>query len=323
MWDIFLSYSHADSPFVKHLVPHLQSQGISYWLDKHEIGVGQTLIERIQYGIDNSGFLAVVISSNSVESEWVKKEVAVGIDKEVSQKQVFVLPIKIDGCRIPWLLAGKMCADFSNNYDEGLRTLIATIKPERRNIIKVNEAIVCVDLTDPTGANALVHRLWKLQALQGELSEWVDCFYVSGEIEEVKTNPIIDCYKESCGRTNLFQFRFLPPIIGKHVLNLNVHYHVTNTFLESEESWSVFTPLSSCKSCAVNRASGGCSALKIIFPSERPYRSFRGVAKSGNKIFDRSFLIKEFSIDRRKAIQWDLNNEEFVTKPEYIISWSW
>jgi len=47
---------------------------IGVWYDKWEIKVGDSLIEKIQEGLDIHDYLAIILSPESVSSEWVKRE---------------------------------------------------------------------------------------------------------------------------------------------------------------------------------------------------------------------------------------------------------
>ena len=93
MSSIFLSHNSVDKPFVRKLANDLRRRGHYAWVDEAEIKVGDSLIEKIEEGIDNTDFLGVVISQNSIESEWVKREVRIALTQEISGKQVKVLPI--------------------------------------------------------------------------------------------------------------------------------------------------------------------------------------------------------------------------------------
>lgn len=65
MSSIFLSHSSNDKPFVRKLAADLRRAGFYVWVDEAEIKVGDSLIEKIEDGIDNTDFLGVVISQNS------------------------------------------------------------------------------------------------------------------------------------------------------------------------------------------------------------------------------------------------------------------
>lgn len=73
MGSIFLSHNSADKPFVRKLAADLRRNGFYAWVDEAEIKLGDSLIEKIEEGIETTDFLGVVLSRNSINSEWVKR----------------------------------------------------------------------------------------------------------------------------------------------------------------------------------------------------------------------------------------------------------
>ena len=73
--------------------------------------------------------MVVVLSKASVESAWVRKELAIALTGELVQKQVKVLPIVIEKCTIPPSLIDKFYANFSDGYLSGLRRLLEALSP--------------------------------------------------------------------------------------------------------------------------------------------------------------------------------------------------
>lgn len=121
---VFISYSTKDSEFVTKLSAELVKHRIKVWLDKWEMKPGDSLIEKIQTALTDSSFLLVILSKNSVESEWCKKELNSGLMRELNEKQVVVIPILLDDCKVPLLLQEKVYADFRTDFDEGLKSLL-------------------------------------------------------------------------------------------------------------------------------------------------------------------------------------------------------
>jgi hypothetical protein len=121
---LFLSHSSADKRFVHQLAVDLTSRRIPVWFDKWELKVGDSLSAKISEGINSSGWLAVVLSKNSVESPWFKKELNAALARELRDQNVFVLPIVLDDCKIPLFLLDKVFADFRQSYADGIESLV-------------------------------------------------------------------------------------------------------------------------------------------------------------------------------------------------------
>lgn len=124
---IFISYSHQDKDFVDKLATNLVMHKARVWIDRWELNVGDSIIERIQEAIKESDALIVVISNSSMKSEWCKKELSAGFLRELEEKRVVVLPLLLEKCEMPIFLRGKMYADFRHDFDKGLKTILEAI----------------------------------------------------------------------------------------------------------------------------------------------------------------------------------------------------
>jgi hypothetical protein len=109
-----MSHDHRDKPFVRELATYLQKYGITVWVDEAEIGIGESLLNKVARGIAENAFVGVVLSRNSVASQWVAHELRLAMDRELREKRALVLPIVLDEAERPAFLADKLYADFSN-----------------------------------------------------------------------------------------------------------------------------------------------------------------------------------------------------------------
>jgi hypothetical protein len=124
----FLSHSSRDKPFIRQLATDLTANGITVWLDEQMIKVGESILERVGQGLAESDYFLIALSDNSVNSEWVKKELNEALLKEIEERKVRVLPIKLSDCEIPSLIRDKKYADFSHGYRSGLNDLLAAMR---------------------------------------------------------------------------------------------------------------------------------------------------------------------------------------------------
>lgn len=69
----------------------------------------------------------VILSNASVKSAWCAKELNAGLMRELEEKRVVVVPVLVEDCQIPTFLREKMYADFRNNFDHGLRTVLESV----------------------------------------------------------------------------------------------------------------------------------------------------------------------------------------------------
>ena len=115
---IFISYSRTDVAFVDWLAKRLVARRHHIWMDRWELSIGDSLISKIQGALTDSDAMLIVLSKNSVGSEWCKKELNSGLMRELEEKRVLILPCVIDDCNIPLFLREKLYADFRKDRDE-------------------------------------------------------------------------------------------------------------------------------------------------------------------------------------------------------------
>lgn len=115
---IFISYSHEDSEFVDTLAANLVRAKHHIWMDRWELNIGDSLTNKIEETLTTSSAIIVVLSKNSVESNWCKRELTAGLVRELEEKQTIVLPVVIGDCKIPLFLRDKLYADFRKDPDK-------------------------------------------------------------------------------------------------------------------------------------------------------------------------------------------------------------
>lgn len=130
---VFISHSHQDKAFVDRLATQLVLHKAYVWLDRWEIRVGDSLLDKVQEGIKSSGALIIVLSKASVASEWCRKELNAGLMRELAERRVIVLPLLLEDCEIPLFLRDKMYADFRTDFDAGLRKTLEAISAVTSN----------------------------------------------------------------------------------------------------------------------------------------------------------------------------------------------
>jgi hypothetical protein len=123
---VFISHCHSDKRFAKKLAKDLLNIGVRVWIDEAEIKLGDSLIKKIQEGIDQVDYLVVVLSPESVSSEWVSREIDIAMNQEINGRRVKVLPLLYKTCDLPLFLSGKLYGDCttSKKYQKSLNMLI-------------------------------------------------------------------------------------------------------------------------------------------------------------------------------------------------------
>ena len=129
----FLSHSSKDKAFIRQLAADLTKNNVTVWLDEQMIKVGDSIADKISQGLAESDYFLVALSDNSVQSEWVKKELNHALISEIEEKEVKVLPLLLSNCEIPPLIKEKKYADFSQSYKSGLKQLLEVLTDGDKN----------------------------------------------------------------------------------------------------------------------------------------------------------------------------------------------
>lgn len=131
---VFLSHSSRDKAFTRKLAERLVQAGVKVWLDEAELNIGDSLLMRISAAIEDTDFVAVVLSHSSVQSSWVQSELQMAMTRELADSRVRVLPIVIEPCEIPIFLRDKLYADFSkpDDFDAPFARLLRALGVDRK-----------------------------------------------------------------------------------------------------------------------------------------------------------------------------------------------
>lgn len=126
MSTVFLSHSHEDKTFARKLTASLRASGHGVWIDEAEINIGDSLIEKIREGLDQVDYVAAILSSASINSPWVTRELDIASNREIEEGRVIVLPLLVEKVDLPGFLKGKFYGDFTDDeqYENVVKLLL-------------------------------------------------------------------------------------------------------------------------------------------------------------------------------------------------------
>jgi hypothetical protein len=129
MANVFISHSSLDKPFVRRLALGLMAEGIPVWVDSWRLEIGDSLLDKIYEGIDESSIVVLVMSQSATNSGWVNRELNAALSKEEQTGRNFLIPIRTDDCAIPLKIADRLYADFSSpgKFSEPLSKLVEVL----------------------------------------------------------------------------------------------------------------------------------------------------------------------------------------------------
>ena len=130
MSKVFISYSRNDLAFIERLAADLEEHGCDVWYDISDLKVGDRWNRVIQGAIQNSQYVILVLSPNSVESKWVEKEYF--YSDKLGKK---IIPILYRSCELGLAYIDLHYTDvqgenYKKNFDRILQALnVAAKKP--------------------------------------------------------------------------------------------------------------------------------------------------------------------------------------------------
>ncbi|MBI4798581.1 MAG: toll/interleukin-1 receptor domain-containing protein [Desulfarculus sp.] len=97
-YSCFISYSSKDEDFAKRLHADLQAANVRCWFAPHDMAIGDKIRERIDESIRIYDKLLLILSCDSIFSNWVEKEVETAFEQEQPNRKnrTVLFPIRLD-----------------------------------------------------------------------------------------------------------------------------------------------------------------------------------------------------------------------------------
>ncbi len=130
---IFISYSHADRALVDRLADDLRKRGHTVWIDFEGIRGGDVWRQAISDGISASAVFLLILSPDSVNSEWVGIELDGARQFNKKVVPLLVRPLQDERAKTGYAnlkLESIQYIDFTLGYDQGFQQmLLPTVLP--------------------------------------------------------------------------------------------------------------------------------------------------------------------------------------------------
>jgi uncharacterized protein YjbI with pentapeptide repeats len=95
-YSCFISYSSKDDEFANRIHADLQNSGVRCWFAPHDLPIGAKTWDAIDEAIKLRDKLLLVLSNNSIGSDWVEDEVQKAFAEERDRKGLVLFPVRID-----------------------------------------------------------------------------------------------------------------------------------------------------------------------------------------------------------------------------------
>lgn len=92
----FISYSHKDEAFAQTVHEFLKKNGVRVWLATHDLRIGEKIRDTLYSKIALHDKVFLILSKDSVKSDWVEEEVDKAFEEEKTRKSKVLFPIRID-----------------------------------------------------------------------------------------------------------------------------------------------------------------------------------------------------------------------------------
>jgi hypothetical protein len=141
-YSCFISYSSKDHNFAQRLHADLQENGVRCWFAPEDMKIGDRIRTRIDEVIRLHEKLLLVLSANSINSDWVEKEVETAFEKERETNRTVLFPVRLDGAvmknKTGWaadIKRSRHIGDFRlwkdhDDYRKGFERLLRDLKVE-------------------------------------------------------------------------------------------------------------------------------------------------------------------------------------------------
>jgi uncharacterized protein YjbI with pentapeptide repeats len=94
-YSCFISYSEQDQEFANRLHADLQNNSVRCWFAPHNMQAGKKVHEQIDEAIRVYDRLLLILSENSMKSNWVKTEVDHAVQKERNEGRKVLFPLSV------------------------------------------------------------------------------------------------------------------------------------------------------------------------------------------------------------------------------------
>ncbi len=117
---VFISHASEDNSAAKRLTKRLKDDGFAPWLDLERLLPGQDWNLEIEKAMRESEVILLCFSKESVAKEsYIQKEYkrAMRIQEEKPEGTIFVIPVRLDECELPFYMREIQWVNYPEDYD--------------------------------------------------------------------------------------------------------------------------------------------------------------------------------------------------------------
>ena len=127
MTGVFISHRGADSAAAERLARELRQLGAhDVWLDVDRIDIGDSIVAKIDDGLQNATALILCLSSLG-RSPWMDREWMAALARQLEGRSIRVLPARLTGGQLPAILSDIRSADLVADWNRGVADLLRAL----------------------------------------------------------------------------------------------------------------------------------------------------------------------------------------------------
>jgi hypothetical protein len=132
----FLSHASEDKPLARKLAQDLEARGVQVFFDEWDIGLGESIRQRIDEGLLRSEYVLIIFTPRSIQKPWVKAETdAAFMRKLAGEAKLIPLRSELDPKDLPPLVQTLRSPNL-DDYDAALAEISAALHGVSRRPIR-------------------------------------------------------------------------------------------------------------------------------------------------------------------------------------------
>src|SRR5436305_10851927 len=105
MCNVFISHRRVDAMLAEKLAKEIRDHGHQVWLDDWEINIGDSIVERMQKGLEDATYFVLCYSDQGVMAPWICREWMATLARQLNSANVKILPVVLTGGHPPAILS--------------------------------------------------------------------------------------------------------------------------------------------------------------------------------------------------------------------------
>jgi len=128
MANVFISHRIKDKQQAEALATEIRDANHTVWLDSWEIGIGDSIISKMNEGLEGSTYLILCYSEAGVMAPWISQEWMTSLARKLNGENIKILPALLTGGKPPAILADIRYADLVADWSKGIADLLRAIR---------------------------------------------------------------------------------------------------------------------------------------------------------------------------------------------------